>query len=71
MAPELKKSYSEIEGVTRTNWTRNLLSGAGEAKLMSVGDVVDPDFLTMFSFPLVQGNAETALSDRSCILLAG
>jgi hypothetical protein len=49
------------------NWTRNLLSGAGEAKLMSVGNVVDPDFLTMFSFPLVRGNAETALSDPQAI----
>ncbi len=69
MAPELKKSYPEIEGVTRANWTRNLLSGAGEAKLMSVGNVVDPDFLTMFNFPLVRGNVGTALSDPQAIVI--
>jgi hypothetical protein len=69
MAPELKKSYPEIEGVTRTNWTRNLLSGAGETKLMSIGNVVDPDFLTMFSLPLTHGNAETARSDPQAIVI--
>jgi putative ABC transport system permease protein len=55
--------------VTRTNWTRNLLSGAGDAKLMSIGNVVDPDFLTMFSFPLVRGNAGTALNDPQAIVI--
>ncbi|MBS1596922.1 MAG: ABC transporter permease [Bacteroidetes bacterium] len=69
MAPDLKKDYPEIEGVTRVSWTQNLLSDGGEKKLESVGAVVDPDFLTMFSFPLLQGNINTALSNPHSIVI--
>src|ERR1700759_2022361 len=34
MAPQLKKDYPEIEGVTRVSWSRNLLSAGGDMKLM-------------------------------------
>ena len=69
MAPALKKDYPEIEDVTRVNWTRNLLSDNGEKKLMSVGAVVDEGFLTMFSFPLLYGNATLALNNPHSIVL--
>lgn len=69
MAPALKKDYPEVEDVTRVNWTRNLFSAEGEKKLMSVGAVVDPGFLTMFSFPLLKGNATTALYDPHSIVV--
>jgi putative ABC transport system permease protein len=55
MAPSLKKDYPEIEKVTRVGWTRNLFSVNEGKKLMSTGNVVDPDFLAMFSFPLLSG----------------
>ena len=69
MAPTLKKDYPEIEGVTRVQWTRNLLSDGNDVKLMSVGNVVDSDFLTMFSFPLLRGDAATALDDPQAIVI--
>jgi len=61
MAPTLKTDYPDVEGVTRVSWTRNLLSDAVEKKIESTGAVVDPDFLTMFSFPLLDGNMKSAL----------
>ena len=63
MAPTLKKDYPEIEEVTRLRWTRNLLSVNEEKKLLSTGAVVDPGFLSMFSFPLVKGNKQTVFRD--------
>ena len=36
---------------------------------MSTGNVVDPDFLAMFSFPLLNGNAATALNDPHSIVI--
>lgn len=69
MAPTLKKDYPEVEGVTRVSWTRNLLSDGAEKKLESTGFVVDPDFLTMFSFPLLDGNINSALNDPHSIVI--
>jgi hypothetical protein len=37
--------------------------------LQSVGAVVDPGFLTMFSFPLLKGNAQTALNDPHSLVI--
>jgi ABC-type antimicrobial peptide transport system permease subunit len=69
MAPSLKKDFPELERVTRLRWTRNLLSDAGDKRLMSVGAVVDSDFLAMFDFPLISGNAAYALSDPHGIVI--
>ena len=63
MAPALKKDYPEVEEVTRLRWTRNLLAANEDQKLLSTGAVVDPGFLSMFSFPLVKGNKRTAFKD--------
>jgi putative ABC transport system permease protein len=69
MAPSLKTDYPEIEDVTRVRWTRNLLVVNGDKKLLSTGAVVDPGFLTMFSFPLLQGNSETVFDDPHSIVI--
>jgi putative ABC transport system permease protein len=69
MATTLKKDYPDIEGVSRTNWTRNLFTGPGNVKLLSTGNTVDSDFLSMFSFPLLYGNVATALHDPQGIVI--
>jgi putative ABC transport system permease protein len=68
MAPTLKKDYPEIEGVTRTNWTKNLFT-VGDVHLLSIGNVVDSDFLNMFSLPLIHGNPATSLDDPNSIVI--
>lgn len=69
MAPSLKTDYPEIEEVTRVRHTRNLLVVNGDKKLLSTGVVVDPGFLTMFSFPLLAGNSKTVFNDPYSIVI--
>ncbi|NML38151.1 FtsX-like permease family protein [Chitinophaga sp. G-6-1-13] len=70
MAPSLKTDYPEIEEATRVRWTRNLLlAPQQDRKLMSAGAVVDPGFLSMFSFPLLAGNEQTVLKDPNNIVI--
>ena len=69
MAPVLKKDYPEIEKVSRITWKRDLLFSIGDKHLQVGGSMVDPDFLTMFNFPLMRGNKETALNNPYSIVL--
>lgn len=70
MVPSLKTDYPEIEDATRARWTRNLLlDPQQDRKLMSAGMVVDPGFLSMFSFPLLRGNEQTVLKDPNNMVI--
>ena len=63
LGPTLKQDFPGIENTTRVNWGNNFLFTLGEKHLTAQGTCVDPAFLTMFSFPLVKGNVNSALSD--------
>jgi putative ABC transport system permease protein len=63
MAPGLTNDVPEIEQVARISWGENYLFTVGDKRLKATGNLVDPAFLTMFSFPLVNGNNRTALND--------
>src|SRR6476659_6836161 len=63
LGPTLKQDYPEVEKETRVNWNQHLLFSYGEKRLNVQGTMVDPDFLTMFSFPLLKGNTNTALNN--------
>jgi putative ABC transport system permease protein len=69
LGPTLKANYPEIERATRVNWNQNLLFSVGDKRLTVVGTMVDPDFLKMFSFPLTEGNASTALNPDYSIVI--
>ncbi|HVI46839.1 MAG TPA: ABC transporter permease [Chitinophaga sp.] len=70
MAPSLKTDYPEVEEASRVRWTRNLLTGHNrETRLLSSGAVVDPGFLSLFSFPLLEGNVSTVLKDPNGIVI--
>jgi putative ABC transport system permease protein len=64
----LKKDYPEVEDVTRTvgGW---FVTIAGDKKFSSEYKIVDPSFLSMFSFPLKTGNPQTALNNVYSIVL--
>ena len=53
LGPTLKKDYAEVEKSTRVNWDATILFTVGEKKLNLTGTMVDPDFLTMFTFPFL------------------
>ncbi|QEH41852.1 ABC transporter permease [Chitinophaga sp. XS-30] len=68
LAPVLEKDYPGIKGMTRIVGTGKLL-GYGDQKLSAYGNYADPYFLQMFTFPLLKGNAGTALDDRQSIVI--
>src|SRR5208282_4535981 len=62
LAPALKKDYPDIEKATRVFWDEAFLFTVGEKKMNVTGNMVDPDFLTMFQFPFIKGDMNTALN---------
>ena len=69
LGPTLKQDYPEVEKETRVNWNQNLLFAVGDKRLNVQGTMVDPDFLSMFSFPLLSGNEKTALNNVYSIVV--
>ena len=70
LGPAIKKDFPEVEDVVRVNdFGANFLLTAGEKHFSLHGDFVDPGFLNMFSFPLLEGNANTALNGIYNIVL--
>ena len=66
---ELKSNYPEIKHISRLDWgsTHSLVSK--NRKFKRQGYYVDPDFLQIFTYPIIIGNAETALRDPNSIVL--
>lgn len=68
LAPALQQEFPEIKNIARLMGSARLLRYA-DKKINAQGNFVDPAFLSMFSFPLVQGNAATVLGDANGIVL--
>ena len=68
LGPALKKDYPEIKQMARVLESGKLLRYA-DKKIQAGGKLVDPAFLSMFSFPLSKGNAAIALNDPNDIVL--
>jgi len=62
LAEHLKSTYPEITHAVRYAPNQEFPFILGGQKYPSTGAFTDPDFLTMFSFPLVRGDAQTALA---------
>jgi len=64
----LSRNFPEIKHISRSkSFTMSLM--AKEQKVRQTGQFVDPDFLGIFSFPLIKGDIETALIDPKSIVL--
>ncbi|HEY4061189.1 MAG TPA: ABC transporter permease [Puia sp.] len=68
LGPALAQEYSGIDHTTRVD-SRWFVTDAGEKKMSSHAFVVDPAFLSMFSFPFLQGDPTTALNNTSSIVI--
>jgi putative ABC transport system permease protein len=68
MASTLKLDFPEVEDAVRYN-TVNFLATVGEKHLNARGAFADSGFLSMFSFPLLEGNAVSTLSKNYDIVL--
>jgi putative ABC transport system permease protein len=69
LAPALKADYSQVEQAVRTNWVGSFVLKNGDKKLETQGLTTDPGFLKIFSFPLINGDARTALNNAHSIVL--
>lgn len=65
---ELKRNYPDVKRLSRIDNSNHSLM-VGINKFNKKGLYVDRDFLTMLTFPLVKGNAATALNDPNAIVL--
>jgi putative ABC transport system permease protein len=64
-----RSQYPEIEYVAATDWFSPHGLMTGNKKLYNNGGMVEGDFLKMFQYPLLQGNANTVLKDPFSIVL--
>ena len=68
LGPALKERFPEISATARM-WSIEMLYANDEAKFNIMTAFSDPDFLTMFDFPLLHGNKEIALNDPNSLIL--
>ena len=69
MASVIKNDYPEVEGVSRYFYETPFLFSKDDKRIKSTGTIVDPDFLKMFSFPLIEGNIETVFEDVNSVVV--
>ena len=69
LAPTLKKQFSEIKYAARIKYGSGTIRYHGKDYNKSIR-TTDPDFLKMFSFPMVSGNADNALNGLSNIVIS-
>jgi ABC-type antimicrobial peptide transport system permease subunit len=68
LAEKLRDEFSGIDKVVRVNkFSSEVLKDGNEIALD--GYFVDPDFLSMFTFPLIDGDGRNRLSNRDGILI--
>ncbi|MBL7845129.1 MAG: ABC transporter permease [Cyclobacteriaceae bacterium] len=65
----LPEYSSKIKHTVITNWGEGFLLTADENKITKVGLAVSEDFLKIFTFPLMQGDVNTALNEQNSIVL--
>jgi ABC-type antimicrobial peptide transport system permease subunit len=69
LCDELKTNYPEVKRISKVSYERSLTLMVGDHTVNKTGRLVDPDFLKMFSFPLLKGNIKTALQNPNSIIL--
>ncbi|MBV8253418.1 MAG: ABC transporter permease [Chitinophaga sp.] len=67
---ELKNSFPEVQYAVRNSWPQEHSLLVKDNKFRKNGMFVDPDFLHMFSFPLLSGNSATALKEQNSIIIS-
>jgi putative ABC transport system permease protein len=71
LAPELKKRFpNEVEEAVRFSWVAAFVFKRGEEVVQTEGLMVDPGFLRTYDFPLVSGDAATAMNDPYSIVIS-
>ncbi len=69
-APAIKETYPEVLDFARIHFDNNILVAYGERSFIEKGIAfADASFLTLFTFPLIRGDAKSSLiKSRSVVL---
>ena len=70
LAQKLKDEFPEIQYSSRASWGDHLLFTKDSKSFYENGMYVDPDFLRMFSFPVIAGDTATLLQSPDQILIS-
>ena len=70
VVPALKTEFPELEGATRVVEGRRSLVEVNGKYFDKLINFTDPDFLTVFSFPLLEGNRSLVLRELSSVVLS-
>jgi len=65
----LKNEFPEIAEVVRISFPDSYYFGEGDRFMSMRTRLADPSFLTVFSFPLLKGDANTALNDPFSVVI--
>jgi putative ABC transport system permease protein len=68
LGPACKEEFPEVVRMARFKKRGDVVLYQGQSSRESIA-LADPDFFTMFSFPLRKGNAQTVLEDRNSVVL--
>ncbi|MGB4971467.1 MAG: FtsX-like permease family protein [Cyclobacteriaceae bacterium] len=66
----IRAEYPEVNQVALFSWQMERTLGEGDKASKIMGHYVTPEFLDVFSFPLLVGNKTTALNDLNAILIS-
>jgi hypothetical protein len=70
LGPALKQNFPEVARQTRVKDVNSFLFTANNKSFTGIeGDFVDPSFLQMFSFPLLEGNKNNQLKNAYIITI--
>jgi len=71
MGPTLVTDFPEIKSYARYwNWDKMLWQKDETALMIDVSVCVDSNFITMFDFPLIEGDKNTALNEPNSIIIS-
>lgn len=66
----LREEYSEVDEVAQVSWQIDMDFIDGEQSTSEAGYFVTPNFLQLFSFELLEGDANSALEDLGAIVIS-
>jgi putative ABC transport system permease protein len=69
LADKLKHDYTGIEKIVRISATFSAEARYGNKQLSVAGYFTDPEFLEVFTFPLVKGNVQHALDKPNALVM--
>lgn len=69
LARALERDLPEVESAVRVDWGSNFLFSIGDKRQTIQGNIVDSNFLQVFSFPLLKGQPNQVLQDMHSIVI--